>query len=310
MIMKDEEIKGRIAEKEDGGIIYDAEIVGETEDKPSGGKTVYLPPQRPLWMDLLIIVGVYIGSTIIFGLFAGLFAGLTKGDALLATVVAQVMVYLVTIPVSVWLLRKRGMKKPILSFSLRKANPLMILWGFLLIFIMGVVIEPLINLFPDSYMNDVNDIVLNGGGLGMLMVVIMAPLFEEMLFRGIIQGGASHEYGPVKAILVSSAIFGLIHLVPQQVINAFLCGLILGYIYYRTGSLIPVIAIHLLNNAFAYIATRMSPENANETMRQLINNDTWYWILYAVCAVIFVLAMFKLWQQLNKADEKAKLEAK
>ena len=307
--MKDgkEKVNGDVAERRDD-VIYDAEIVEETPS--SGGKTMYLPPQRPFWMDLLIIVGIYLGSTIIFGLIAGLFATLTKGDTMLATVVAQIMVYLVTIPFAVWLLRKRGMKKPILSFSFKPTDPLMILWGFLLIFIMGIVIEPLLELFPASYMNEVNNVILNGGGLGMFMVVVMAPVFEEMLFRGIIQGGASREYGPMKAILVASAIFGLVHLVPQQVVNAFFCGIIMGYVYYRTGSLIPVIIIHLLNNAIAYIMTRMSPGSAGESMRQLINNDVWYWILYTVCAAIFVFALVKLWKQLNKADEKARLEVK
>lgn len=304
--MKDAKENNEVAERD--ATVYDAEVVGE--ETPSSGGVPQNRAQRALWMDLLIIIAVYIGSTIIFGVIVGLFAGVVGGNAVQAGLVGNILIYAVTIPVAVWILRQRGIRGPVLSFSLRKFNPLLVLWGFLLIFIMGVVIEPLLALFPASYMDNVNKMILEGGGLGMFTAVIAAPVLEEMLFRGVIQGGASREYRPMKAILISAAVFGVVHFVPQQVVNAFFCGIIMGYVYYRTGSLVPVIAIHLLNNAVAYITIRMAPESAGETMRALVGNDTWYWIIYAACAVIFVFALVNLWRQLNRADEKALLEAK
>lgn len=286
----------------------DAQIV-ESKDNGGGGFDgggMPYSPLRPLWMDLLIIVGVYIGSTIILSVVMGLFSAIVGGDILLTSIVAQILVYAVTIPVAVGLMRKRGMSKPILPFSFRMADPMMIIWGVLLIFIMGVVIEPLLDIFPARYMESMNKVIIESGGLGMLMTIVLAPVLEEILFRGVIQGSASKEYGAVRGILIASAIFGIVHITPQLVINAFFSGLILGYVFYRTRSLVPVIAIHLLNNAFAYITIRMAPQAGNETIKQLINDDTWYWITYAVCAVIFVFAMFKLWQQLNRAEEKTK----
>lgn len=287
-------------DEKDNNEIHDALPVEPTDSN----NNPYIPPRRALWADLLTIVGVYIGANIILGTILAVFANIIGGDIMISTIIAQVLVYAVTIPIAIWLLRKRGMKKPILSFSFRSTDPLTIIWGFLLIFIMGVVIEPLIDIFPAEYLNEVNKIITESGGIGMLMVVVMAPVLEEILFRGLIQNSASREYGPVRGILIASAIFGIIHLVPQQVINAFFCGIILGYIYYRTKSLIPVIAIHLLNNGVAYISARMSPDTAGETMRQLIKNDTWYWIIYTACAAIFIYAMFKLWQQINRAERK------
>lgn len=271
----------------------------------NGGDTPFKPSLRPLWMDLLIIVGIFVASTIILSIILVLFSSFVSGDMLSTGIIAQIMVYAVTIPAAIILMRRRGMKKPILPFSFRMADPLMILWGVALIFIMGVVIEPLINLFPASYMEDVNNLISETGGLGMLMTIVLAPVLEEILFRGVIQGGTEREYGPVRAIVVASAIFGIIHLVPQQVVNAFFCGLILGYVFYRTRSLVPVIAIHLLNNAFAYIMIRMSPANASGSLREIVPNDTWYWIVYGACTAVFVFVMYKLWRQLNKAEKKS-----
>ncbi len=72
----------------------------------------------------------------------------------------------------------------------------------------------------------------------------------------------------------------------------------------------PVIVIHSLNNAIAYITVRMTPDGTTATMRSMVGNGVWYWIGYAVCAAIFVLALYNVWRQLDMADEKERLEAK
>ncbi len=280
------------------------------ENGNKNNMTPIIRPLRPLWADLLIIVGVYIGATILLGVIVGLFAGAVEGDVLRAGLVATLLVYAVTIPVAVLLLRQRGQKGPILSFSLRGFNPLLILWGFLLIFIMGVVIEPLLMLFPTGGLDRVNEAITSTGGFGMICSIVLVPVLEEMLFRGVIQGGTAREWGAMRSILVAAAVFGIVHMVPQQVVNAFFCGVIMGYVYYRTRSLVPVIVIHMLNNAVAYITVRMMPENAMMPMRRWIGNDTWYWIGYAVCAAIFVLALYNVWRQLDNADKKTHLETK
>ena len=58
---------------------------------------------------------------------------------------------------------------------------------------------------------------------------------------------------PMLAILISSFIFGVIHLNPAQVPFAFAIGLIFGWLYYRTASLIPGIIGHFINNSIACI---------------------------------------------------------
>ncbi|KMQ71931.1 CPBP family intramembrane glutamic endopeptidase [Chryseobacterium koreense] len=82
-----------------------------------------------------------------------------------------------------------------------------------------------------------------------LLAVIMAPLFEEIVFRGIIQGGLINRgVSPLKAILLSSIIFGLVHANPWQFVGAVFLGCVLGLVYYKTKSLLMPILLHAFNN--------------------------------------------------------------
>jgi len=87
-----------------------------------------------------------------------------------------------------------------------------------------------------------------------LSVVIIAPIYEEVIFRRLILRGYLKHYSPVAAILLSAFIFGAIHMNMWQFVYGFLAGLIFGYIYYRTGSLVLCIFAHALNNGIDKIA--------------------------------------------------------
>lgn len=90
-------------------------------------------------------------------------------------------------------------------------------------------------------------------GLGMLLaVIVVAPVFEEALLRGLVLRGYLRKTTPLKAILISGFIFGLLHLHPVHVFFASLMGFCLGFVYYRTRSLGLVILIHFINNAVSY----------------------------------------------------------
>lgn len=90
--------------------------------------------------------------------------------------------------------------------------------------------------------------------LGIVAVVIMAPIIEEMLFRGAIEGHLLRKWkNPVWSIVVSSLLFGLVHGNPAQIPFAFVLGLALGWVYYRTGSLLPGILMHFINNGSAVL---------------------------------------------------------
>lgn len=105
---------------------------------------------------------------------------------------------------------------------------------------------------------DLNQIIVQAPpawwGLGFLAVVIMAPVCEEIFFRGYMQSRLSARLGPVWAILITSTFFGFMHLYPIHSVQTFFLGIVLGYIAWRSGSIVPAIVAHFVNNLFAYLA--------------------------------------------------------
>lgn len=90
------------------------------------------------------------------------------------------------------------------------------------------------------------------GSTGFFAVVLMAPLTEELFFRGVIFKGLSLNYKPFTAVCLSALLFGVIHLNPWQLIPAFCAGIFIGWVYFRTGNILLCIFIHALNNGLAY----------------------------------------------------------
>lgn len=91
--------------------------------------------------------------------------------------------------------------------------------------------------------------------ISLIQICILAPVMEEILMRGLLLGGLSIHYGKVTALLVSSAFFALLHFNMVQTLSAFLCGVVLGLLYIRTGSLLCCMVTHMGYNLISYLAT-------------------------------------------------------
>jgi len=90
-----------------------------------------------------------------------------------------------------------------------------------------------------------------------VLAVAAAPaLCEELAFRGLILSGFARSARPGVAIVLSSIAFGIAHMVPQQVFNATLLGLVLGLFALRSGSLLPGILFHLIYNSIEILRAR------------------------------------------------------
>lgn len=119
---------------------------------------------------------------------------------------------------------------------------------------------------------------------GILSITIMAPLVEELLFRGAIQGYMLRQgMKPLPAILIASAIFGIVHMNPIQIPFAFAIGLIFGWLYYRTGSVVPGIIGHFINNSIATLQMAM-------LTKEKFNTKTMEWLSEGPTYVIFALS--------------------
>lgn len=93
--------------------------------------------------------------------------------------------------------------------------------------------------------------------------IVVAPLVEEIFFRGFLFTGLRERYGWIAAALISAALFAAVHLQPITMPPIFLMGLIFAYLYQRTESIWPAVLMHFMTNsvglAAAYALSQISP---------------------------------------------------
>ncbi|PIF02392.1 MAG: hypothetical protein CR996_00490 [Draconibacterium sp.] len=83
---------------------------------------------------------------------------------------------------------------------------------------------------------------------GLVKVCLIAPVVEELIFRGLILQGFRRNYSPAVAVIMSALLFALFHLNPWQFPATFVLGLLLGWITIRTKSIFLAILGHSINN--------------------------------------------------------------
>ena len=98
--------------------------------------------------------------------------------------------------------------------------------------------------------------MLPSGGPELLMqflaLCVMPAIAEELLFRGAFQG-LMRPCGSAAAIFAPALLFGVLHLDLAQGLTAFACGVFLGWLAERSGSILPGMLLHLVNNALAFL---------------------------------------------------------
>lgn len=136
--------------------------------------------------------------------------------------------------------------------------------------------------------NLVNNIIL------CIHTIIVAPITEELLFRGIILTKLK-QYGKTFAIIIVSMLFGLLHGNLSQTIPAFVMSLFLCQVTLKSGSIIPAISIHMINNAVAQLLG--------------IDNSFFQIFLDIMIAGIIIVAIILIIKE-YKGKERQKLEYK
>jgi len=176
---------------------------------------------------------------------------------------------------------------------------------FFLIFAFNIVTEPLSSwMGVPGFIKDLMQNMKENPLTSFISVAVFAPLFEEVLCRGIILRGLLHYYSPWKAILLSAAMFAVMHLNPWQAIPAFLIGGLMGWIYYKTRyktrSLWATIFIHFLNNSFSFAITVLFPELPDDATFSSIIPGNYYFITYTIALLFTVGAIYLMNQKYDK----------
>ena len=126
---------------------------------------------------------------------------------------------------------------------------------------------------------------------GYVAIGVLAPFAEEVVFRGAVLRtllGLMSKKNHWVAIMISAAIFGLAHANVAQFVNALLLGLLLGWMYYRTKSLVPGILLHWVNNTMAYVLANIMPQSDGKLI-DLFHGDEktmYYAVGFSLCIMI------------------------
>ncbi len=186
---------------------------------------------------------------------------------------------------------------PDFKLNLTCLKPVNILVLVIMTFALMIVIEPFSNFIPmPEFIKKIFADMADPDIFSFITLVIAAPILEEIFFRGIILEGLLKNHSPVKAIIWSALIFGLVHLNPWQAIGATLSGVFIGWIYWKTKSILPGIIIHFTNNLIGFLASNLT-NSKSESIIQLINNNT----IYILLLLILIIVLFFGYKILSKS---------
>ena len=178
-----------------------------------------------------------------------------------------------------------------------------------------VVLLSLGTIIPSQWMIEVLDVdmpketlelmtKLLGTPWGYLAVGVLAPVAEEMVFRGAILRRLLEVMGEGRkwfAIIISALLFGALHANGPQFVHAALIGVLLGWMYSRTNSIVPGMLFHWINNTIAFVAYNMIHQAADGKLIDIFqgNQRSVYMALgFSLC--IFLPSLFQLAQRLRK----------
>ena len=149
--------------------------------------------------------------------------------------------------------------------------------------------------------------------LGYFVVGLLAPLAEELVFRGaILRALLRWHKNAWVGIAISAVLFAIIHMNPAQMPHAFLVGLLLGWMYYRTDSIVPGVmyyrtdsivpgvVFHWVNNSVAYVLYNLYPDPSLKLIDILGGQQQSVWMALVFSLLIFLPALFQMNLRLKK----------
>lgn len=263
----------------------------------------YLKMTGNIVLFLVLYLGIQIFSTFIYGIVYA-FSNISTGTGNLSNLVQQSVmnnIYIITsisaiVTLIIYILifsNKENNLWQTCRFKAIKAKQflnIMIATLGLSMF-SGAFVNLLINKFP-SY-NKVQESVTAayGSAFSMIALIILIPIFEEILFRGIVFNELKKYLNLVAAIIIQAVIFGIFHGNLLQGIYAFILGSFLALVYYWTDSIVSNISAHIFYNLLGTLVLPI-----------LMGLTTKYIFVYAILGlVIFTFSIVPIIKSLQKA---------
>jgi sodium transport system permease protein len=123
---------------------------------------------------------------------------------------------------------------------------------------------------PKEYLEEFRKLLFpelpRGLGASLFLFALTPAVCEEVLFRGLILRGLLTRLAPATAIALCGAMFGLFHIDVYRLLPTALLGVMLSFITWRSGSLLPSIAAHFLNNAILVLLGHLGLDRRVDTV--------------------------------------------
>ena len=140
--------------------------------------------------------------------------------------------------------------------------------------------------------------------VGYVAIGLLAPLAEEMVFRGAILRVLLKVFDRRwhwLPIVISAVLFGAVHGNMAQFLHAMLLGLLLGWLYYRTDSIVPGVVLHWVNNSIAYVIFNLLPQATEGKLIDLFaGNQRAVWMALGFSLCILLPSLFQLNERLKR----------
>lgn len=246
--------------------------------------------------QVIVSSGIVIFKAIVIGVQAAMSGVKPDSNAIakeltafIGTQVPWIILVSVALTVPTYYLFYRNRKQELLAFvSLRSIGivsiPVLVVFGLSLNFVIEFLLELLrqIDFMAPLFKNysEVSGMIFGGGFAANLIAIgVVGPIFEEILFRGLIFGELRKITKVRLAIVIQALLFGVYHLNVIQGAYAFIIGLLLGFVYYRSNSIIAPILVHITINTSSVFLTELMKSDIPGGLAISV---------YAACFILFV----------------------
>ncbi|WP_184545939.1 CPBP family intramembrane glutamic endopeptidase [Mucilaginibacter sp. FT3.2] len=252
----------------------------------------------PNWKSLFKLFFIFLLYSIAGGILLGVFFADAKNLATpLVKAFLSLVLYVLTMLFTVMYAVKKSKKlhsSTAFDFSFNKITgwvvPVVIISTLALV----VGLERIADIVPmPAAVQKVFEKMFTKNPFSLINMIIAAPIMEEILCRAVVLKGLLKNYSPQKAIVISAVFFAILHLNPWQALPAFFGGLFLGWVFYKTRSVIPGMIIHATINASASLVLFL-PKYQHGFLSAL---GMPYYLVLCVCAILVFGAGYTIIQK-------------
>lgn len=257
------------------------------------------------WFILYFIIVIFLSLFIPSGQYSGDISSLILGFSLVVYMLYQRSSHNIGFseaPLQLEMPKKRWAIYILFSFFIKIIGVLTVVTlGVVVMYFFQDLLEEVLKIFNEQQMGQ-----MTGWNLIFLFIsiCIFAPIWEELFFRGILLRRFAMKWKVTTSIVVSSLIFGFMHIGGSSMLHAFLFGCFLAYTYLKTKNILVPIILHSVSNFFSFV-TLLFPGETNvgeisiPSSAELENSIMITAVLLAISLAVFIFIVIKNWSKVR-----------